>query len=117
MHTTDIVQNAAFVEFATAQGYANAVANNPHTVGSETISVEERRPRPGAYGGGQPGFTRGNGTAGRGGGRGNMQQRTGSSGGGGFANKDGANRGGFQQPRGSKSGTVTPKGRGQAQAA
>ncbi|RMZ79992.1 hypothetical protein DV738_g2970, partial [Chaetothyriales sp. CBS 135597] len=43
-------RNCAFVEFATPEGYAAAVAGNPHTVNTETISVEERRPRPGAYG-------------------------------------------------------------------
>ncbi|KAI9874216.1 MAG: hypothetical protein M1823_007737, partial [Watsoniomyces obsoletus] len=105
-------RNCAFVEFATPEGYAAAVAANPHTVNTESISVEERRPRPGAYGGGQGSFARGNGAPGRGG-RGNMQQRTGSQG---SLPKD-AGRG-FQQPqRGSKSGNVTPRGRGQAQAA
>lgn len=91
------------------------MAGNPHTVGTETVSVEERRPRPGAYGGGnQAQFGRGNGIVGRGG-RGNMQQRTGSQSGG-FP-KDLGRGGGFQQQRGAKSGNVTPKGRGQAQAA
>ena len=107
-------QNCAFVEFATPEGYTAAVASNPHTVGTETISVEERRPRPGAYGGNQAQFGRGNGVPGRGG-RGNMQQRTGSQSGG-FPPKD-AGRGGFQQQRGNKSGSVTPRGRGQAQPA
>ena len=99
-------QNCAFVEFATPEGYAAAVAANPHTVGTETISVEERRPRPGAYGGNQGSFGRGNGMVGRGG-RGNSQS-------GGFPKDVG--RGGFQQQRGSKSGSgnVTPKGRAQA---
>jgi Nuclear transport factor 2 (NTF2) domain/RNA recognition motif. (a.k.a. RRM, RBD, or RNP domain) len=110
--TANFRENCAFVEFATPEGYAAAVAANPHTVNTESISVEERRPRPGAYGGGQGSFARGNGAPGRGG-RGNMQQRTGSQG---SLPKD-AGRG-FQQPqRGSKSGNVTPRGRGQAQAA
>ena len=46
---------------------------------------------------------------------GNMQQRTGSQSGG-FP-KDLGRGGGFQQQRGPKSGNVTPKGRGQPQAA
>lgn len=105
-------QNCAFVEFATPEGYKAAVVANPHQVGSEQITVEERKPRAGAYGGANSTFPRGNGapTRGRGG---NMQQRTGSQGG--FP-KD-AGRGTFQQ-RGNKSGNVTPRGgRGQAQAA
>lgn len=114
-------RNCAFVEFADPSGYAAAVAGNPHTVGTETISVEERRPRPTAYGGAggnfaagnnypsnTPNNTRGNGNAGRGGGaRGGFQgPRSGSQ-----TNfpKD-AGRGGFQ-PRGGKSG------RGQTQTA
>jgi hypothetical protein len=72
---TNLAQNTAFLEFATPQGLAAAVANSPHTVGGETVSVEERRSRPGAPRGGRSGFTRGNGTTGRGGGRGNLQQR------------------------------------------
>lgn len=81
-------------------------------MGTEQILVEERRPRPNAFGGSNASFTRGGATAGRGGGRGSMQGRGGSQGGG-FP-KD-AGRGNFQQ-RGGKSGNVTPKGRGQAQA-
>ena len=112
---TNSEQNCAFVEFATPEGYAAAVAANPHTVGTETISVEERRPRPGAYGAGnQAQFARGNGMVVRGG-RGAMQQRSGSQSGG-FP-KDLGRGGGFQQQRGPKSGNVTPKGRGQPQAA
>ncbi|KPI35417.1 uncharacterized protein AB675_11726 [Cyphellophora attinorum] len=45
------MRNCAFVEFATPAGYAAAVAANPHAVGTETITVEERRPHPNAYGG------------------------------------------------------------------
>ena len=105
-------QNCAFVEFATSEGYKAAVAANPHQVGSEQITVEERKPKIGAYGGANSTFPRGNGAPARGRG-GNMQQRTGSQGG--FP-KD-AGRGAFQQ-RGNKSGNVTPRGgRGQAQAA
>lgn len=107
-------QNCAFVEFANPEGYAAAVAANPHTVGSETITVEERRPRPGAYGGTNATFGRGTTQTTRG--RGNMQQRSGSQSG--SFPKD-APRGGAQQQqqRGAKSGIVTPRGRGQSQAA
>jgi hypothetical protein len=96
------------VEFADAAGYNAAVAANPHTIGTEQITVEERRPRPNAFGGSNASFTRGGANAGRG--RGGMQGRGGNQG---FP-KD-AGRGTFQQ-RGGKSGNVTPKGRGQAQA-
>jgi hypothetical protein len=85
------------------------VAANPHTIGTEQITVEERRPRPTAYGGSNASFPRGAANTSRG--RGGMQNRGGSQGG--FP-KD-AGRGTFQQ-RGGKSGNVTPKGRGQAQA-
>ena len=89
------------------------MAANPHTVGSETITVEERRPRPNAYGGTNAPFGRGANQSTRG--RGNMQQRTGSQSG---INTKEATRGGAQQQqRGGKSGNVTPRGRGQAQAA
>ena len=96
------------MEFADPTGYAAAVAANPHAIGTEQIYVEERRPRPNAYGGSNAAYTnRGTGNAGRGGGRGNFQgQRTGSQ-----TNfpKD-AGRGTYQ-PRGGKSG------RGQTQTA
>ncbi|EHY59381.1 hypothetical protein HRR83_001345 [Exophiala dermatitidis] len=105
-------KNCAFVEFADPAGYAAAVAANPHTVGTEQIYVEERRPRPNAYGGSNANYSRGGGNnAGRG--RGGMQGgRSGSQ-----SNfpKDAGRGGGFQQ-RGGKSGTVTPKARGQTQA-
>lgn len=101
------------MEFADAAGYNAAVAANPHTIGTEQISVEERRPRPNAFGGSNTSFTRGGTNVSRG--RGTMQGRGGGSQGGAFP-KD-ASRGTFQQ-RGGKSGSgnVTPKGRGQAQA-
>lgn len=107
------MQNCAFVEFVDAAGYAAAVAANPHTVGTETIYVEERRPRPNAYGGSNANYNRGGGTANRA--RGGAQG-TGRSGSQTNFPKD-AGRGGFQ-PRGGKpgTGTVTPKGRGQGQA-
>ena len=85
-------QNCAFVEFADAAGYNAAVAANPHNVGTEQIYVEERRPRPNAFGGSSASFSRGGTPPGRG--RGGMQGR------------------GNYQSRGGKSGNVTPKGRG-----
>ncbi|KIY03550.1 uncharacterized protein Z520_00241 [Fonsecaea multimorphosa CBS 102226] len=106
-------RNCAFVEFADAAGYAAAVAANPHTVGTEQIYVEERRPRPNAYGGSNANFNRGGGTANRG--RGGMQSgRSGSQ-----TNfpKDAGRGGGFQRGGKPGTGTVTPKGRGQGQAA
>jgi len=104
-------QNCAFVEFAEAAAYNAAVAANPHTFGSEQIYVEERRPKNPAYGGGNASFGRGGGAAGRG--RGGMPGRTGSQGG--TFPRD-TSRGNYQQ-RGNRSGNVTPRGRGQPQAA
>ena len=105
-----ILQNCAFVEFADAAGYNAAVAANPHTVTGEQIFVEERRPRPNAFGGSNAPFPRGGANTGRG--RGGMPGRNGQQTGG-----LQSGRGNFQQ-RGAKSGSgnVTPRGRGQAQA-
>ncbi|KAI4122550.1 MAG: hypothetical protein LQ347_006468 [Umbilicaria vellea] len=100
-------KNCAFVEFADAAGYNAAVAANPHSIGGEQIYVEERRPRPTAYGGG---YSQNRG--GMRGGRGGPDGRPGSQGRGGFQ-KDGG-RGGFT-PRG-RGGNMTPRGRGQPQA-
>lgn len=100
-------QNCAFVEFANSAGYGAAVAANPHLIGGENIYVEERRPRPNAYGGG---FNSGRGGMGRGG-RGGPDGRPGNQGRGGFQ-KDGG-RGGYT-PRG-RGGNVTPRGRGGSQ--
>ncbi|OAP63269.1 hypothetical protein AYL99_02496 [Fonsecaea erecta] len=105
-------RNCAFVEFADPAGYAAAVAANPHAVGTEQIYVEERRPRPNAYGGSNANFNRGGGTATRA--RGGMQGgRSGSQ-----TNfpKDAGRGSGFQRGK-PGTGTVTPKGRGQGQAA
>ncbi|RVX74676.1 hypothetical protein B0A52_01803 [Exophiala mesophila] len=97
-------RNCAFAEFSNPAGYAAASAANPHKIGTELVYVEERRPRPDAYGGANTAFARGGGrNTPRGGGRG-----------GNFA-KDGG-RGNFQA-RGGKPGNVTPKGRGQASTA
>ncbi|CRK30273.1 hypothetical protein BN1708_000808 [Verticillium longisporum] len=97
-------KNCAFVEFATAAGYQAAAAANPHTVNGETIHVEARRPKAGAYGGS-------NYASGRGGapsrGRGGFEgQRQGSQGGG---------RGNFTGGQGR--GRGAPRGRGASQAA
>ncbi|EAW14689.1 NTF2 and RRM domain protein [Aspergillus clavatus NRRL 1] len=99
-------KNCAFVEFAEPAGYAAALAANPHQIGSEQISVEERRPRGNAYGG-NANYGAGRGGAGRGRG-----DRAGSQGRGGFQ-RDG--RGGFA-PRG-RGGNVNTKARNQPQAA
>ena len=105
-------QNCAFVEFETAAGYQAAVAANPHVINGEQIWVEERRPRPNAYGGafnGRGGGMRG-GRGGPEGGRPNNQAGGGQGGRGGFP-KDGGRGGGGYTQRG-RGGTVTPRGRG-----
>ena len=95
-------QSCAFVEFASPAGYQSAIAANPHTVNGESVVVEPRRPKAGAYGGSN--YTAGRGNAsnrGRGGFDGN---RSGSQGGrGGF--------GGQNRPRGGAA-----RGRGASQA-
>ena len=94
------------MEFADAAGYQSAIAANPYNIGGEQIWVEERRPRPNAYGGGY-----GN-RGGMRGGRGGSEGRGGSQGRG--YPKDGG-RGGYA-PRG-RGGSMTPRGRGQTLAA
>ncbi|WEW58813.1 hypothetical protein PRK78_004281 [Emydomyces testavorans] len=98
-------RSCAFVEFVDAGGYKAAVAANPHQIGTERITVEERRPRPNAYGG-NASYGPGRGGAGRGRG-----DRTASQGRG--FQKDS----GRFTPRGARGGTITPKGRPQSQAA
>lgn len=98
------------MEFADPAAYQAAVNDNPHTVGTEQINVEERRPRPAAGGFTGQYNNRGGPAAGRG--RGGTQQRSGSQGAG--FNRDAA-RGNFQQ-RGSKT-AVPARGRGQTPAA
>lgn len=94
-------KSCAFVEFATPAGYQAAVAANPHVVNGENITVEPRRPKAQAYGGGNFGAGRGN--LGNRGGRGGFDGgRPGGQGG----------RGNFGQNRGR--GGV--RGRGGAQA-
>ncbi|KMU86389.1 NTF2 and RRM domain-containing protein [Coccidioides immitis H538.4] len=99
-------RSCAFVEFADAAGYKAAVAANPHQIGTERITVEERRPRATAYGG-NASYGPGRGGAGRGRG-----DRTASQGRGGFQKDSGR-----FTPRGGRGGTITPKGRPQSQAA
>ncbi|KAH6682067.1 hypothetical protein B0J14DRAFT_229821 [Halenospora varia] len=92
-------KNCAFVEYQTAEGYNAAASANPHQIGGETIYVEPRRPKAGAYGG--------NGYAG---GRGGVNTR----GRGGFQNDRQGGRGNFGPNRG-RGGAATPRGRGTSQ--
>ncbi|KAG9241139.1 hypothetical protein BJ878DRAFT_246949 [Calycina marina] len=86
-------KNCAFVEYEDAEGYQAAQAANPHKVSGESIYVEARRPKNGAYGGssyngprgginnrGRGGFEQGR--PGNQGGRGNFGQQTRGRGGG-----------------------------------
>ena len=106
------MQSCAFVEFATPAGYNAAVSANPHQVGTEQIYVEERRPRPNAFGG--SGNYGGRGGVGRG--RSGPENRTPTQGRSGFQ-KDAGRGAGYGSRGGRSGGNVTPKGRGQAQAA
>jgi hypothetical protein len=87
------MQNCAFVEFATPEGYKAAVAANPHVVNGENIVVEQRRPKSTAYGGTQY-------VAGRGGASGR-----------GRGSYDGARAGSQSGPRGQYGGAQS-RGRG-----
>ncbi|KAF2087722.1 hypothetical protein K490DRAFT_21836, partial [Saccharata proteae CBS 121410] len=87
-------KNAAFVEFATQEGFQAAVAANPHQIGSDSIIVEERRQSNNNFRGGY---------AGRGG---SMNGR----GRGGADGRPGQGRGGFKQDGGR--GGFAPRGRG-----
>ncbi|CAK7264841.1 hypothetical protein SEPCBS119000_001204 [Sporothrix epigloea] len=95
-------KNCAFIEFASAAGYQAAVAANPHTVNGETIIVEPRRPKAGAYGGSNYNPNRGN-LSGRG--RGGYDGRNGNQGG----------RGGFSGQNRGRGGAGASRGRGGAQ--
>lgn len=102
---TNAMQNCAFVEFASAAGYQAAAAANPHVINGESIVVEPRRPKAGAYGGSNYASGRGNApTRGRGGFEG---QRTGSQGGGrgNFTGGQGRGRGGAPRGRGASQAT------------
>lgn len=86
------LQNCAFVEYKTTEGYQAAITSNPHVVNGENIVVEPRRPKSTAYGGsnyasyrgGAAGRGRGgpdgNRGGGQGGSRGNMGQNRGRGG-------------------------------------
>lgn len=93
-------KNCAFIEFGSPAGYQAAVAANPHTINGETILVEARRPKAGAYGGSNYNPNRGN-LASRG--RGGFEGRNGSQGGG---------RGGFNGPNRGRGGAGASRGRG-----
>ncbi|KAI0393597.1 hypothetical protein F5Y17DRAFT_301735 [Xylariaceae sp. FL0594] len=95
-------KNCAFVEFKTPAGYQAAVAANPHVVNGESIIVEPRRPKAGAYGGG---FNAGRPMQNRGGRGGFDGNRSGSHGGRGSFGGQNRGRGGL------------PRGRGASQAA
>ncbi|KAI0851878.1 hypothetical protein F5Y00DRAFT_229534 [Daldinia vernicosa] len=92
-------KNCAFVEFATHAGYQAAVAANPHVIDGESIVVEPRRPKAGAYGGSNYSSGRGN-PQNRPGGRGGFEGRSGSQGGRGSFGGQGRGRGGGGAPRG-----------------
>ncbi|OKL59339.1 hypothetical protein UA08_05137 [Talaromyces atroroseus] len=105
-------RNCAFVDFADQAAYNAAVAANPHQIGSEQVTVEERRVRSGNFGNGFAAGRGGGSGANRGGrsdGRAGSQGRGGS----GFQREQG--RGGFAS-RG-RGGSNVNKGRSQAQAA
>jgi hypothetical protein len=93
------MQSCAFVEFATPAGYQAAVAANPHIVNGENITVEPRRSKSQAYGGGNFGPGRGN-LANRGGRGGFDGGRSGSQGGRGNFGGQNRGRGGARGGRG-----------------
>ncbi|KAI8628612.1 hypothetical protein F5Y19DRAFT_107355 [Xylariaceae sp. FL1651] len=97
-------KNCAFVEFKSTAGYQAAVAANPHVVNGESIIVEPRRPKAGAYGGSNYNA-----------GRGNMQNRGGRGGFDGGRSGSQGGRGNFGgQNRGR--GGIARGGRGASQA-
>jgi hypothetical protein len=94
-----MVQSCAFVEFATPAGYQAAAAANPHVVNGESITIEPRRPKQGAYGGAN--FSAGRGNLANRGGRGGFEGgRTGSQGGRGNFSGQTRGRGGIARGRG-----------------
>ncbi|KAI1504202.1 hypothetical protein F5X99DRAFT_406271 [Biscogniauxia marginata] len=97
-------KNCAFVEFATPAGYQAAVAANPHTVNGESIMVEPRRPKAGAYGGSNYNAS----------GRGNLPNRGGRGGFDGGRSGSQGGRGGFGGQNRGRGGI--PRGRGASQA-
>lgn len=98
-HANVGMQNCAFVDFKSPEGYNAAVAANPLTIGNDRLYVEERRIRPGST----PYVPRGQFQGGRG--RGGMQgpPRGGFQG-----------RGSFGGPRGGRGGAPTGAPRGGA---
>ena len=94
----NIVQNSAFVEFATRVGFQAAVAANPHKIANHDIFVEERRVNQYPN---QRGNVRGN--------RNSFDGRTSQTRG--TFTKD-ASRGGFTSR--ARGGSTTPRGRGTA---
>ncbi|QKX53006.1 uncharacterized protein TRUGW13939_00077 [Talaromyces rugulosus] len=100
-------RSCAFVDFADQASYNAAVAANPHQIGSEQVTVEERRVRTGNF---SNAFPNGRGGANRG----RSDGRAGSQGRGGNYQRE-QGRGGFSS-RGGRGGNVN-KGRSQAQAA
>lgn len=109
--TFNLRQNCAFVDFADQASYNAAVAANPHQIGTEQITVEERRVRTGNVGGG---FAAGRG--GSGANRGRTDGRAGSQGRGGSGFQRDQGRGGFAG-RGRGGNNVNGNKRSQAQAA
>lgn len=95
-------KSCAFIEFGSPAGYQAAVAANPHVVNGESISVEPRRPKAGAYGGASYNTGRGGNMAGRGGRGGFDGGRSGAQGGRGNFGGQGRGRGGM--PRGGARG-------------
>lgn len=106
----NFLQNCAFIDFADQTAYNAAVAANPHQIGSEQVTVEERRVR--------TGNATGSFTAGRGGNnanRGRSDGRAGSQGRGGSGFQREQARNGYAG-RG-RGGNVNAGKRSQAQAA
>jgi hypothetical protein len=95
-------KSCAFIEFGSPAGYQAAVAANPHVVNGESIMVEPRRPKAGAYGGASYSTGRGGNMAGRGGRGGFDGGRSGAQGGRGNFGGQGRGRGGM--PRGGARG-------------
>ncbi|KAI1437748.1 hypothetical protein GGR50DRAFT_24557 [Xylaria sp. CBS 124048] len=91
-------KNCAFVEFATAAGCQAAIAANPHIINGESIVVEPRRPKAGAYGGTNYGTGRGN--VHNRGGRGGFDGRSGGHSSRGSFGGQGRGRGGLPRTRG-----------------
>jgi hypothetical protein len=109
--TFNLLQNCAFVDFADQAAYNAAVAANPHQIGTEQVTVEERRVRTSNVGGG---FAAGRG--GSGANRGRADGRAGSQGRGGSGFQREQGRGGFAG-RGRGGSNVNGNKRSQAQAA